>query len=138
MRGKNPRLVRHVLVLETMDDRGPSRGDLEMVCFNFADHFQEDIVTLKRPVEYPVDEDGDELDDFDIFEDWMKLVQVGEWKREEGIYAPKTPRQDWELRMRMIKALQEAISFLKKDWPQLPDKIDGYNVLGKDSPQEED
>ena len=108
-----------------------------MVCFNFADYLQEDIVTLKRPVKYPVDEDGFKDENFDIFEDWMKLEQVGEWKREEGIYAPKSPRQDWELRMRMIKALRETISFLKRDWPQLPDKIDGYHVIGN-TPQEKD
>ena len=35
-------------------------------------------------------------------------------------------------------SLYKGWAFLKKDWPQLPDKIDGYHVLGKDSPQEED
>ena len=114
-----PQIVRHIIVIETMEGRSPTRGDLEMVQID-GDHFREDILTLKAVTEFPDD------DDFDYFEDADKLEPIEEWERDEGIYGFKQTRADWEFRMRMIKTLRETISFLKKDWPKLPDKIDGY------------
>lgn len=107
--------VRHICIFDVPSDKlCPSRGDIEMVFLSESDAFREDIITLHRDAEVDWDSDPQEI------------RPKGNWYRIDHCYGPVTPEEEYALRLRMIKTMQETIRFLRSDMPQLKEKLTTY------------
>ena len=107
--------VRHICIFDLpSNNSSPGRGDIEMGLLSHSDAIREDIITLQRNAEVDWDADPPEI------------RGQGEWRRNDYVYGPSNPREEYAFNLRVIETLKETIRFLEKNMPQLKEKITGY------------
>jgi len=112
------KIERHILIIETPEDRSPSRGDIEN-SFHWSDAASRSIcVSLEHPGT--------------ISEDFSKIVmQSGSWKRgHEYIYGPTNEWEKLTQNEAMIKVMRETIHVLNEENKKIraasPQLLDHY------------